>query len=314
MAHERFDFTARDGAIINVNRWGLDPNGSAKGVVQIAHGMAEWAFRYDYFAQALNKAGYAVYANDHRGHGLTALSEKDIGYISDNDGFSDMVEDMYELNQFINEKHPDLPVILFGHSMGSFLGQRFVQLYGEDIQGAIFSGSNGKQKPIVNIGIGIAYLEMKLKGRKNKSKLLDRMSFGGYNKAFAPNRTKFDWLSRDEKQVDKYIEDPYCGGIFTSSFFYDFLRGLKLITRKENLRVIPKDLPMYIFGGSMDPVGEFGRGLENLANMYKDLGMYQISFRLYQGGRHEMLNEINRDEVMENIIGWLDKYIYEPDN
>lgn len=309
MSYSRFKFTAMDGVIINVHKWGLEEGQAIKGVVQISHGMAEWAYRYDYFAKALNREGYIVYANDHRGHGLTAPSMEDVGYISDNDGFFDKVEDMRELNQLIREEHPSLPVVLFGHSMGSFLSQRYIQLYGSDLVGVILSGSNGKQGPIINLGIALAYLEMKFKGRRHRSRLLDKLSFGSYNRAFPDNRTKFDWLSRDEKLVDRYIEDPYCGGIFTSSFFYDFLRGLKMITRRKNLEAVPKNLPIYIFSGSMDPVGGFGKGVEKLKEMYETHGLKEVSLVLYPEGRHEMLNEINRDEVIEDIVRWLDKIL-----
>lgn len=309
MSYSRFKFTAMDGVIINVHKWGLEEGQAIKGVVQISHGMAEWAYRYDYFAKALNREGYIVYANDHRGHGLTAPSMEDVGYISDNDGFFDKVEDMRELNQLIREEHPSLPVVLFGHSMGSFLSQRYIQLYGSDLVGVILSGSNGKQGPIINLGIALAYLEMKFKGRRHRSRLLDKLSFGSYNRAFPDNRTKFDWLSRDEKLVDRYIEDPYCGGIFTSSFFYDFLRGLKMITRRKNLEAVSKNLPIYIFSGSMDPVGGFGKGVEKLKEMYETHGLKEVSLVLYPEGRHEMLNEINRDEVIEDIVRWLDKIL-----
>jgi len=305
MGHHRFTLTTRDNTSLNVNKWGLDESISPKGIVQISHGMAEWAYRYNAFAKTLNQAGYIVYANDQRGHGLTAPRKEDIGYIPGNDGFAYMVEDMAELNDFIRKQHPHLPIVLFGHSMGSFLSQRFIQLYGSNIDGLILSGSNGKQGPIINVGIMLAYIEMKLKGKKYRSQLLNKLTFGGYNKAFAPNRTNFDWLSRDERQVDLYIEDPYCGGIFTASFFHDFLRGLKLITKKKNLKSIPKDLPVFIFSGSMDPVGFFGKGVENLVNMYRSIGMTNIFYKIYPGGRHEMLNELNKDEVIEDIITWL---------
>lgn len=138
---------------------------------------------------------------------------------------------------------------------------------------------------------------------------MDKLSFGSYNRAFPDNRTKFDWLSRDEKQVDRYIEDPYCGGIFTSSFFYDFLRGLKMITRRKNLEAVSKNLPIYIFSGSMDPVGGFGKGVEKLKEMYETHGLKEVSLVLYPEGRHEMLNEINRDEVIEDIVRWLNKIL-----
>jgi alpha-beta hydrolase superfamily lysophospholipase len=307
VSYSRFKFTARDGAIINVHKWGLDEGRTIKGVVQISHGMAEWAYRYDYFAKALNREGYIVYANDHRGHGLTAPSVEDIGYISDKDGFIDMVEDMQELNQQIREDHPSLPLVLFGHSMGSFLSQKYIQLYGSDLAGVILSGSNGKQGPVINLGIALAYLEMRFKGRRHRSRLLDQLSFGAYNRAFPDNRTRFDWLSRDQKQVNRYIEDPYCGGIFTSSFFYDFLRGIRMVTKGRYLKTVPQNLPIYILSGSMDPVGGFGKGLEELKDMYITHGLKEVSLILYPGGRHEMLNEINRDEVIGDIVSWLNK-------
>ena len=305
MEHQRFTLTTRDNTSINVNKWDVDVSTPSKGIVQISHGMAEWAYRYNAFAKSLNQAGYIVYANDHRGHGLTAPKKEDIGYIPNNNGFECMVEDMRELNEFIKKEHPHLPIVLFGHSMGSFLSQRFIQLYGSNIQGLILSGSNGKQGSIINLGIMLAYIEMKVKGRKHKSALLNKLTFEGYNRAFAPNRTIFVWLSRDDRQVDLYIEDPYCGGVFTSSFYYDFLKGLKLITKKRNLKTIPKDLPIFIFSGSMDPVGFFGKGVENLVNMYKSVGVSNVSYKIYPGGRHEMLNELNRDEVIGDVITWI---------
>ncbi len=309
MGYKRFNLKLRDGMLMNVNKWMVDESQPSKGVVQIAHGMAEWGIRYDYFAKALTRAGYIVYANDHRGHGLTASSKESIGYISDGDGFADMVEDMYELNSFIKNEHPSLPIALFGHSMGSFLCQRFIQIYGKEIQGVILSGSNGKQGIVLYLGIGIAYIEMKIMGRKHRSKLLNKLTFDSYNKAFTPNRTNFDWLSRDEKQVDIYIADPYCGGIFTSSFFYDFLKGLRHIKRDKSMKGIPKDLPIYILSGAMDPVGNFGKGIENLIKLYRDAGINQVSHIIYPESRHELLNEINKDEVIEDIIKWLDNTI-----
>ncbi|NLI61478.1 MAG: alpha/beta hydrolase [Clostridiales bacterium] len=305
MDYNRLNFTAQDGTIINVYKWGPQKDVPGRGIVQISHGMAEWAHRYDSFAKALNQAGYTVYANDHRGHGLTAPCIEDIGYIPNDDGFTHMVKDMYELNEFIRKDHLNLPIVLFGHSMGSFLSQRFIQLYGENIQGLILSGSNGKQGPVINLGIMLAYIEMKLKGRKHKSRLLNKLTFDSYNRPFAPNRTNFDWLSRDDRQVDLYIDDPYCGGVFTASFFYDFLKGLQLITRKRNLKAIPKDLPIFIFSGSMDPVGLFGKGVERLVDMYQSMGMTNLSYKIYPGGRHEMLNELNKEKVIEDIIVWM---------
>lgn len=284
-------------------------NEDIKGIVQIAHGMAETSYRYKGFAKELVAQGYIVYANDHRGHGNTAISIDELGYIGP-DGFNRMVEDMKEFTDFIRYKeNKDLPLFLFGHSMGSFLSQRYISLYGNGIQGVILSGTSGDQGPILHVGIRIAKREVAKKGPKTRSLRLNNLSFGNYNKKFKPNRTDFDWLSRDEKEVDKYIEDPYCGEIFTTSFYYDFFRGLKEIFKKSNVEKIPKDLPIYIFTGNKDPVGSMGRGTLKLVKTYQNIGIKDLEYKLYKDGRHEMLNEINKDEVMRDVINWLNKHV-----
>ena len=284
-------------------------NEDIKGIVQIAHGMAETSYRYKGFAKELVAQGYIVYADDHRGHGNTAISIDELGYIGP-DGFNRMVEDMKEFTDFIRYKeNKDLPLFLFGHSMGSFLSQRYISLYGNGIQGVILSGTSGDQGPILHVGIRIAKREVAKKGPKTRSLRLNNLSFGNYNKKFKPNRTDFDWLSRDEKEVDKYIEDPYCGEIFTTSFYYDFFRGLKEIFKKSNVEKIPKDLPIYIFTGDKDPVGSMGRGTLKLVKTYQNIGIKNLEYKLYKDGRHEMLNEINKDEVMRDVINWLNKHV-----
>lgn len=304
MIKEKITFKNKDDIKIYVHKW--SPDNNPKGIVQIAHGMAERAIRYDYFARALVKEGFVVYANDHRGHGESASSIEELGYISDGDGFSDMVEDMKILTNIVKSENPDLPVILFSHSMGSFLAQHYIQLYGNEIDGLILSGTSGKQPPTVDVGILLARSIMTLRGRKASGKLVDKLAFGTYNKRFKPNRTKFDWLSRDSKQVDKYIDDPYCGSLFPVSFFYDLFVGMKTIHRPEYLARVPKDLPIYIFGGQDDPVSNYGLGIIQLGGTYKYLGIRNITSRLYPGGRHEMLNEINRDEVIGDILDWIE--------
>lgn len=307
MISETFNFKDSAGVDIFVYKW--IPEGEIKGIVQISHGMAETAARYERFAGFLTKNGYLVFANDHRGHGKTAGSVENLGYIADEDGFNWMIKDMHELNCKIQHEYKDMPVFLFGHSMGSFLSQRYIQLYGNELRGVILCGTNGKQGPIIDIGIFIAKNEMKKYGRKQKSEKLNNMSFGGYNKAFNPSRTAFDWLSSDNSEVDKYINDPYCGTVFTTSFYYDFLRGLKDLYKPSNLTGISKNLPIYIIAGEMDPVGNKGKGIIKLYNMYKSLNIDDVKYKLYKGGRHEILNEKNRDEVMRDIVTWFNNHI-----
>ena len=304
MIAENFKFKDKGDLEIFVYKWLPDINVQVKGVVQIAHGMAETAARYENFASALTNDGFIVYANDHRGHGKTAGEVQKLGELGE-DGFNSMVENMHQLNERIKEENPNLPIFLFGHSMGSFLTQRYICLYGSGLKGAIISGSCGKQGIIIDIARLIAKREIKKIGRSGKSDKLDKLSFGSYNNSFKPNRTAFDWLSRDNKQVDKYIDNPFCGTVFTAGFFYDFLGGLKSIACDVEIKNVPKDLPIYIFSGDKDPVGKNGKGVLKLVKTYKEHGIKDLTHKLYKNGRHEMLNETNKEEVIVDVIRWL---------
>ena len=307
MKVENFTFKDKGNLEIFVYKWLPDEKLQVKGVVQIAHGMAETAGRYGGLASILTENGFMVYANDHRGHGKTAGETSKLGELGE-DGFNKMVENMKELNEIIKKENSNLPIFLLGHSMGSFLTQRYICLYGSGLKGAILSGSCGKQGVMIDVGRLIAKGEIKKIGRGGKSNKLDKLSFGSYNNSFKPNRTAFDWLSRDNNEVDKYIVDPFCGTVFTAGFFYDFLGGLKCIADKREIKNVPMDLPIYIFSGDKDPVGKYGKGVLKLVKTYKQHGIEDLSYKLYKDGRHEMLNEINKEEVMADVIKWLNKY------
>ncbi|MBP1961725.1 alpha/beta fold hydrolase [Paenibacillus aceris] len=286
---------------------------SIKGIVQIAHGMAETAGRYERLAKVLTKKGYAVYANDHLGHGRTAGSPDAVGKFGKN-SFLQMVDNMGQITQHIRKRYQEhLPLFVMGHSMGSFLTQHYMGSYlmqfPEHVQGIILSGSNGSEGAALNVGIALATAEAAIRGDHHRSSLLTSLSFGAYNKKFTPNRTSFDWLSTDPVEVDKYVDDPYCGVVFTSGFFRDFFRGLKEIHRPDHVRRVPADLPIYIFSGEEDPVGGHGKGVRRLIRMYEAYGLRNVSSKLYPGGRHEMLNEVNREEVMDDLAAWLDTQV-----
>ena len=308
MRSENFTFKDENNMGLFVYKWMPDQNVKVKGIVQIAHGMAETAARYQRFANTLTNEGFIVYANDHRGHGKTAGKVSKLGDLGD-DGFNSMVENMHGLNQIIRFDNPSLSIFLLGHSMGSFLLQRYICLYGSELKGAILSGSCGKQGVIIDIARLIAKMEIRKIGRSGKSNKLDKLSFGSYNKFFDANRTDFDWLSRDDKEVDKYIEDPFCGTVFTAGFFYDFLGGINSIADNRQIKRVPKDLPIYIFSGDKDPVGKNGKGVQKLFKTYKEHGIVDLTYKLYKDGRHEMLNEINKEEVNSDVIKWLNKHI-----
>ncbi len=308
MKSETFNFKTDDGKNIFVYKWLPADKNNIKGVVQIAHGMAEHSSRYENFAGTLVKSGYIVYANDHRGHGKTAGSLDNIGYFAPNNGWNLVVGDMYKLNSIITNNHPDLPIYLLGNSMGSLLSRSYIIRYGDKLSGVVLIGTSGDPGPLKYIGILVAKFEMKIKGKKAKSPMLDNLSFGNYNKAFAPNRTRFDWLSRDTSNVDKYVNDPFCGDIFSAGFFYDLLTGIKDIGNFSNIENISKDLPILLLSGEDDPVGNNTRGVLQVYNLYKKAGIKDVSYKFYPGVRHEILNEVNKEEVYRDITEWLDRH------
>lgn len=307
LTYSEFTFQTNDGVEIYYCKWDDSENQPPKGVIQIAHGMAEHILRYVDFAQHLVQAGYIVYGHDHRGHGRTAKRDEEIGYFADENGFDKVVDDVKQLTTIIQQEHPHLPIILFGHSMGSFIARRYVQLYGDEIAGAIFCGTGGDPGLLGKLGKIVAMRECRKKGRRTPSPLLDQLSFGNFNKQFEPNRTKFDWLSRDEQQVDLYVEDPMCGEVFTGGFFLDLFSGIELIHRKEEMNKMPKNLPMLFISGDKDPVGNNGKGVKKVVDLYQRAGVKSVSLKLYQNARHEILNETNKEEVFRDIVAWVDR-------
>jgi alpha-beta hydrolase superfamily lysophospholipase len=309
MRTKTFAFKDKEGAEIFVYYWLPEEKITPKAVVQISHGMAEHAFRYERFAQALTKAGYIVYANDHRGHGRTVGDVEKLGIIADKDGFSWMMGDMRQLSEIIQKEHPGLSLFLFGHSMGSFLVQGYISQYGENLKGVILSGTIGKVRILADIGLVLAGLEIFIRGsRDQKSPFLLSLGMGSYNNDFKPTRTRYDWISRDIAEVDKYKNDPYCGTIFPSGYFYDLAVWLRWIHSRKEMSKIAKNLPIYLIAGEMDPVGQKTKTVRSLIKAYQKLGIQDIAYRFYPGARHELLNETNRDEATKDIIVWLDAH------
>lgn len=301
--------TTDDGIAVHVNRW-LPPEGTTvRAVVQIAHGMAEHSQRYERFAQALTQVGFAVYAHDHRGHKMTAVTHDQSGYLADSGGWAHLVEDLGSVIAIAREEQPGLPIILFGHSMGSFVSRAFAAERGKELAGLVLSGTAGDPGALGKVGALIASVESRVRGARARSTLMDTMTFGQYNSAFKPNRTKFDWLSRDDAEVDKYVADEWCGEVFTAGFYTDLLGGLADINRDGYVARTPKTLPILIFSGDVDPVGNNGKGPTAVAEQYRRLGVEDVTLTLYPEGRHEMLNETNRDEVTADVIGWVDGHV-----
>ena len=307
MQSSSFTLATPDGTQLHVNRW--LPDGPPKAVVQIAHGMAEHSDRYARFAERLTAAGYAVYAGDHRGHGSTARTPADAGYFADDHGFDTVVDDLHLLSDHAREENPGLPFFLFGHSMGSFLSRSYATRFGGDLDGLVLSGTAGDPGVLGKVGLALATAQARLRGRHHPSGLMDQLTFGQYGAAFKPNRTKFDWLSRDEAEVDLYVADERCGNVFTSGFFADLLGGLGSINSDALVARVPKDLPIFLFSGDQDPVGDKGKGPTAVAEQYRRTGLGDVTLKLWPEGRHEMLNETNRDEVMDSVVEWLDAHV-----
>jgi len=294
------DLLADDGRRIPVCSWQPDPDNKPTTVVQIFHGLGEHAGRYERFAAACNERNLAVVSHDHRGHGETAAVA---GHFADHAGWDKLIADALQVQQYISDTYPGTPIVLLGHSMGSYIAQSFVMRHPQNVSALILSASTFSSRSDLRVGHLLASL-LALTGKRRKSMLLDKLGFGAFNKAFEPARTAFDWLSRDEAEVDQYVSDPLCGGPFSNQLWSDLTGGLLEITSANAVAVIPKHLPILILGGQRDPVGG-AKGLSRLADVYRRTGHTNLTLKVYDDGRHEMLNEINRDEVSNDILRWI---------
>lgn len=282
-------------------------DGEIKAVFQLTHGMAEYGERYEEMAKALCEAGYAFIINDHIGHGKSVGVKPVYGYFGgdknkDGQGF---VDDAHTLTLMAKEEFKK-PVILMGHSMGSFVARSYVTKYADDILGAIICGTAGPN-PALGAGLALASLVSKIKGEKHPSKLINSIAFGTYNKR-CPGRTAFDWLSVNEKNVDKYIADDLCGFLFTASGYKNMFELLKFVTADDWYGKVPKKLPLYLIAGDEDPVGEYGKGVQKVFDGLKNSG-HNAEIKLYKGLRHEIHNEDERFDVYADIVKWCDNLL-----
>ncbi|WP_179344185.1 alpha/beta hydrolase [Winogradskyella ursingii] len=294
-----------DGEPICYYQWDANPKIPFQGIVQIAHGLGEHAGRYDHIAHLLQEEGYSVYANDHRAHGKTAEIKRLFGYYDGKEYFEDCVSDMYALSNLMKSEHPNSKFILFGHSMGSLLSRKYVTQHGDELDALILSGTASFIKGLGNIGLVTASAVTAFRGRARRNDFLKSFFFGEFNKKFKPNRTKLDWISSDQEQVDIFAEDPYRIEDFSLGVFLDIIKNSKTLNKPEAFDATPKDLPILMFSGDKDPVGEMGKGVKRVAKQYQKCGINDFTFNLYKGGRHEMLNETNSKEVEQELLDWL---------
>ena len=281
------------------------PDSSPVGVIQIAHGIAEHAERYDPFASFLALHGFLTVSNDHLGHGKSAKHLDEIGIFAEKDGWEHVIHDMDRLHEEMRKEYPDLPYIFFGHSMGSFLTRNYLIYYPNKYDAAILSGTGQQSPALVAAGCASADLLTALSGPRGSGKTLNDMAFGSYCKKIANPRTEFDWLSRDPETVDKYIADPLCGYVCKVSLYRDMMHGIKFITNQEHINRMNREKPIYFMSGEADPVGDYGNGVAKAYKSFFNAKLQDVMIRLYPEGRHEMLNEINREDVKRDILEWL---------
>ncbi len=303
-------FRSKDGVHnCHVSLW--RPEGAPRAVVQIVHGVAEHMGRYDHFARYLADHGFAVCGEDHLGHGKTVDDGK-YGYFGKKNGWTLVSADVRRLRVLMGERFPGAPYFLLGHSMGSFLARTYLCAYPGTVDGCILSGTGQEKPALVAAGKAAARAVCALRGPETVSPLLNKLSLGAYNDQFKPTRTTADWICRDEAVVDAYLKDPFCTFLPTAGMFRDMMEGLQYISDEDALSQMDPSTPVYLFSGDRDPVGANGEGVKRVYGFFKDHGTADLTMKLYPGGRHEMLNEIDKGEVYADVLAWLEKRSAKP--
>lgn len=313
MQIEKFMQKMNDGTEISVNRWIPEENENIKAVVVFSHGMQEHALRYDRIGSEFAAHGYLFSAHDHRGHGKTAYYAEAngtgmFGKLADKNGFEKTTSDLDEIIDEVKKDYPGKKIVLFGHSFGSIVAQNYIEQHGDKISACILCGTTGPNGKAFTGKIFTA-VECALHGKNYKSEFCQNIAFGSYNKKFKDENDPLSWLSKSQANRMMYRNDSWCGGISTVSFFNDLSGGLLKIHSAKNLRKIPLELPVLAVYGSDDPVGNYGKSIEKLLEIYRKNGMKNVSSKIYEGDRHEILNEDNSDEILSDIFNWIEKNV-----
>lgn len=298
---QEHSYISRNDKKVFYHKW--ETQSVSKGVIQIIHGMAEHSKRYDDFARFLNNEGFIVYADDHVGHGLTCKNSGKYGFLYSENGWMKMVDDVKFLNEMIHSEYPTLPVYILGHSMGSFIARSLMIKYPSISDKWIISGTGYFSQAELIGGQILTKLSLIFKHQEKQATFIDKISFGANNKRFK-SEGEFAWLSRDRMIVDKYIADPYCGGVFTLGFFRDLFSGIRFIQQSQNIDTIPKETSILLISGNDDPVGNFGKSIQKLKNIWEDKNI-NVDMKLFKDMRHEILNEIGKKTVYQTILEYI---------
>lgn len=288
--------------------WTPDNKQDIKAVLQISHGMQEHIERYEDFAGELVENGYAVVGNNHLGHGRTGGNKENLGYFTKDNPSETAVKDLYILTRKAGDMFKNKPIFLLGHSMGSFLARRYIMNYGKKLAGVIIIGTGTMSEPYLKTGRFLTKVLGKIHGDTYRSNFINKLVFGNYNKKIKKNDTG-SWLTKDQKIVNKYNKDPYCNFVFTLNGFYMLFETISFVQKKENIKKIPKTLPVYLMAGRDDPVGNYGKGVIKTYKSMVQAGIEDISIKLYKNDRHEIINETDRQQVYGDILKWLDSHI-----
>lgn len=285
------------------------PEGDVRALLQISHGMTEYVKRYEELAEYLTARGILVFGNDHLGHGQSVLNEAEWGFFASGDASAKVVTDLHTLSLKLRKEYMNVPYFLLGHSMGSFMARRYAMTYGAELDGAIFVGTGNQPTGLVGFGKALVSFLSIFFGERHKSKLVEKIMFGAYNKRFEPVKTQYDWLSRNEENVEKYKNDKACTFLFTLNGYKTLFSTILFIEKRMNILKIPAKLPVLLLAGEDDPVGDYGKAVRQVYMIYKQRGIKDLSIKLYPKDRHEVLNEIDRKEVYTYLYQWLDKRI-----
>lgn len=305
MKNEFYYLSADEKTKIHAIEW--IPEETPRAIFQMCHGMSEYIDRYNDFAEFLSLNGYYVVGHDHLGHGESMSSSEKLGYFHEKNGNEYVIADIHTLRVKTEEKYPNLPHFILGHSMGSFLVRQYIGVYGAGLSGAIVMGTGDQPTPLLKAGRMLCRIQALLHGWDFRSQLVDGMAAGGYDKHFANEIDGSNWLSRNPENVRKYKNDPMCGFMFTVNAYYHMFSGMIKMNQQEKEGKIPKKLPILLIAGKEDPVGNYGEGVKNVYKKYKACGMKDVVLKLYENDRHEILNELDREQVFIDIWKWLDK-------